>query len=302
LVGEQIRIAAEFDPQLPPIEAEPSQVFQVLMNLITNARDAMPEGGRISIRVYRETVRAGDPELIPAPQQGEFVALEVCDGGVGIDDQTLRHIFEPFFTNKIGGTGLGLAVVYGIVAQGGGHVRVRSSQTNGTAITAFFPISRGSARKEVDSTNVVHQGGTRRRVLLVEDQEPVRASLREMLRFLGYEVLTAGSGAEALETCRSSQPPPELVLSDIVMPGMLGTELVRSLRREHPGIVAVLMSGFADTAADDELEACRRSETPFLGKPFTLESLQTVMLQAERLQAERSSSSASESPPAASSG
>ncbi|MFN7967378.1 MAG: response regulator [Acidobacteriota bacterium] len=279
LAGERFTLETELEPGLPPIESESSQVFQVLLNLVANARDAMPSGGRIVIRTCRLELAANEAEFTPPPAGGSFAALEVIDTGEGIDTATQRRLFEPFFSSKFGGTGLGLAIVYGIVVQGGGHIRVRSDVGRGSRFTTLFPFS-GQPVAGVDAVVPTSNGQSRgkRRVLLVDDQEMVRHAVSELLRFLGYEVTTASGGIEALAICSDPTNPFDLLLTDVVMPGMRGPELAAKLRAMHHRIAVIYMSGFAENDGDEELND--DATTYFIGKPFTLETLRVKLNEA----------------------
>lgn len=271
LAGERITLVTRLDPHLSPVEAEPSQVFQVLLNLLANARDAMPDGGRVILSTRDERLEAGDPEVVPPTTGGSFAAVDVTDAGPGIDDATRRRLFEPFFTRKVGGTGLGLAVVYGIASQSGGHVRVRSAPGRGTSFTVMFPYSGRAVTREEPSEGAAAPGSSlERRVLLVEDQPTVRASVREMLLFLGFHVVEAEGGEKAVRACGEAGPF-DLLLTDVVMPGMRGPEVAQRVRRLLPGIAVLYMSGFVEADADEEIAADGAAQ--FLSKPFGLEAL-----------------------------
>jgi signal transduction histidine kinase/CheY-like chemotaxis protein len=279
LAGERHPIETHLAPDLRPIEADPSQVFQVLLNLVANARDAMPDGGRISIATCEAVVAPGDSEIVPPSSGGVFAALEVRDSGAGIDADSRRRVFEPFFTSKAGGTGLGLAVVYGIVAQSGGHLRVRSEKDRGAVFTALFPFSTRPAADGEPAAQVHGDGApTRRTVLLVEDQPAVRASIRDLLKALGYDALEAASGEEALEKVRTPGTTPDLLLTDVVMRGMRGQEVAARVRALRPDIAVVFMSGFVESERDDEIASDPRAG--FLAKPFTQEALRLKLAAA----------------------
>lgn len=276
LAGERFTLDSELQPKLPPIESEPSQVFQVLLNLVANARDAMPAGGRIVIRTYQLELAANDPAFTPPTRGGLFAALEVIDTGTGIDDETQRRIFEPFFSSKFGGTGLGLAVVYGIVAQAGGHVRVRSDLGRGTSFSALFPFSdRPVSLGEAPRTVAPAPDPAQRVVLLVEDQDMVRHSICELLMYLGYQVKAASSGDEALAVCRDKANTIDILLTDVIMPGMRGPEVAERVRALRPKITVVYMSGFAEN--DSDIDIRNDPSAHFIGKPFTLQTLRVTL-------------------------
>jgi CheY-like chemotaxis protein len=273
LAGERHAIVTELSPGLGPIEADSSQIFQVLLNLVANARDAMPEGGRVSIRTFEATLSAGDFETVPPSPGGSFAALEVGDTGAGFDREIRQRMFEPFFTTKVGGTGLGLAVVYGIVAQSGGHLRAWSATGRGSTLTAFFRYAPRPVPGAEPPARPPDRAPQRpRTVLLVEDQRAVRESVRQLLEALGHGVIEAGGGEEALAALRAAEGGPDVLLTDVVMPGMRGPELAAQVRALRPGIPVVFMSGFVEDKADDEI--ARDPDAGFLAKPFTLDALE----------------------------
>ncbi|MCC6651633.1 MAG: response regulator [Candidatus Eisenbacteria bacterium] len=278
LVGERHRIVTELADDLPAVEADPSQVFQVLLNLVANARDAMPDGGAISIRTAAVTLSYADLSVVPPTSGGAYVAMTVCDTGSGIEPETQERMFDPFFTSKLGGTGLGLAVVYGIVTQSGGHIRIESSREQGTAFTILLPHAR-SAAPSADPAPGSYPSLLRRHcILLVEDQEPVRASVRSMLETLGHEVLEAASGEEALALHLEAPDRPDILLTDIVMPGLRGPEVAERIRALHPEIVVVFMSGFVEREMESAIS--RDPDTVLLTKPFTLDALRMALASA----------------------
>ena len=281
LAGEPYSIVTELAPGLGPVEAESSQVLQVLLNLVTNARDAMPEGGTITIRTHATVVAAGDPGVVPPSLGGNFAALEVSDSGTGIDAATQLRMFEPFFTSKVGGTGLGLAVVYGIVTQGGGHLSVRSEAGCGTAFTALLPFSARLVSPPQQTASAPGlDTASRCTVLVVEDQQPVREAVHEMLETMGYRVISAADGEEALEICRRADGSLELLLTDVVMPGMRGPELANRVRALRPEIAVVFMSGFVEDVSDAGIASDPHSG--FIAKPLTLDALRAKLEEALR--------------------
>jgi PAS domain S-box-containing protein len=275
LIGEDVQLTTKLDPALGPIEADPGQLHQVIMNLVVNARDAMPHGGAISIETGNADVGDNDDGIEP----GRYVTLTVRDGGEGIDEATLGQIFEPFFTTKESGkgTGLGLATVYGIVKQSGGYVAVESEVGHGSAFTIYLHRADGAAAAPAPAapepavpepvTAPVPAGAPT--VLVVEDEEVIRGLVDQVLRGEGYEVILAADGDEALERARTTRV--DVLLTDLTMPGIGGRELAERLRAERPGLKVMFMSGFADTEtfAVGQLPAA----TAFLEKPFTFAHL-----------------------------
>lgn len=253
------------------IKADAGQLEQVLMNLVVNASDAMPRGGRLTIAVERVRLTAADRQAGNPLPIGPAVELCVSDTGCGMDAATQARIFEPFFTTKpIGkGTGLGLSTVYGIVQQSGGHVTVSSRLGQGTVFHLYFPeVAPGVERESVSPVAVDVPHG-RERLLVVEDDPMVRQLAVEVLRGLGYDIVQAGSGGEALTVLEREQAaaPVTLVVTDMVMPGMNGRELVEAIHVRYPGLKTLFMSGYTDNEADRR----RMSEgiAPYLPKPFT---------------------------------
>ena len=241
LIGEDVALTTELDPALGPIEADPGQLHQVVMNLVVNARDAMPDGGGITIETANSDVGENDDAIEP----GRYVTLTVRDTGEGIDEPTLRQIFEPFFTTKDAGkgTGLGLATVYGIVKQSGGYVAVESELGVGSAFTIYLrradglvqqPSSRSLRRSSSSLSReapVLATASTR--VLVVEDEEVIRGLVDQVLRGEGYEVLLAADGDEAIALAGSNRV--DVLLTDLTMPGIGGHELADRLRDGRPG-------------------------------------------------------------------
>jgi CheY-like chemotaxis protein len=249
------------------------QVEQVLMNLAVNARDAMPGGGRLSI----QTAAVGAdvvPVLGEGPRPPGWLKVSVADSGTGMDPATLERIFEPFFTTKGEGkgTGLGLATVYGIVTQSGGHIEVESAPGKGTTFSIYFP--RVAATMTVPGEErgyaLLPEGGTET-VLVVEDQDTLRAMVMETLRNLGYSVLDAAGAEDAIAVSRAFDGPIHLLLTDCVMPRTSGVELAEALRRERPAMKVLFMSGYPGE------EIARHGEIleagSFLAKPFHGEAL-----------------------------
>jgi signal transduction histidine kinase/CheY-like chemotaxis protein len=265
LLGERILLELDLSPEPGIVRADPAQLEQVLLNLVVNARDAMPDGGTLLIR----TRDAADlPDITEPP--GTFFAVSVSDTGEGIDDETRSHIFEPFFTTKrLGqGTGLGLTMVYGLVGQNDGHIRVASEPGAGTTFTAFFPLEDGPVPEPLRPANrsPVTRGTT---VLLVEDEEQVREITARILERRGYQVLAAPDAATALALVRDGRKV-DVLLTDVIMPGETGGQLAARLRADRPQLPVVFMSGYSFDDLDEE------QLTPldeFLQKPFSPASL-----------------------------
>ena len=248
LLPENIRMVAELDVDLHPVLADPGQFHQVLMNLSANARDAMPDGGRLTVTTSNVEVDAEFAATHPDITPGNYVLMEVTDTGVGMDEQALARVFEPFFSTKAAGrgTGLGLSMVYGIVRQSGGWIWVDSEPGRGTSFRIYLPrTTRTPEGAAVAAAALESLRGTET-VLVVEDQDQVRNLVRDVLRGYGYRVLEAADGEAAMELAGQFREPIHLLLSDVVMPGMTGGELARQLCPLRRDMKVLFMSGYAD--------------------------------------------------------
>ncbi|MEW5961867.1 MAG: ATP-binding protein, partial [Chloroflexota bacterium] len=274
VIGEDIDLATALEPQLGQVKADPSQLGQIIMNLVVNARDAMPEGGKLTIEtssVYLDEVYTRQhPGLEPGP----YVLLAITDTGIGMDAQTRAHIFEPFFTTKeVGkGTGLGLATVHGIVHQSGGHIWVYSEPGRGTTFKIYLPqLETSSEPVELPPLPARPRQGSET-ILLVEDDKMVRELSCFVLRNHGYTVLTAGDGEQARCVCAEHAGPIQLLLTDVVIPGgMTGPQLAGALAPLWPQMKVLYMSGYADNAIVQN--RILDSGAAYLPKPFTPDDL-----------------------------
>ncbi len=281
VIGENFSIATVRGPDVGLVRADPGQLEQVLLNLAVNARDAMPGGGRLTIDTARMVLAA--PREEPATRgvpPGDYVVLRVTDTGIGIDRETQARIFEPFFTTKpLGeGTGLGLSTVYGIVQQSGGAITVESEVGAGTTFRIFLPrLSDGVvASTETLATGIPRPTRRRRNtVLLVEDDEGVRQLTRRILEDFGFGVLEARNGAEALAHLDAGSPRIDAVVSDVVMPGMGGRELVGRLRLRRPDLPVLFLSGYTGDEVSDEVRG--QLHQAFLQKPFSGDALAAAL-------------------------
>jgi two-component system, cell cycle sensor histidine kinase and response regulator CckA len=273
LLGEDVELVTRLGRELRPVRADPAQVEQVIMNLAVNARDAMPEGGVLVVCTENtelgEEMRAQFSYVVP----GEYVLLEVGDTGQGMDPRTLQMAFEPFFTTKPTGkgTGLGLSMVYGIVKQSGGYVWIDSEPGRGTRVRVYLPVARGGDPEEDALPAAPPQARGRGTVLLVEDEETVRRVAERVLSRGGYTVLTAGEGAEAMALSRQHPGIIHVLVTDLVMPRMSGSDLARRLMAERPGIRVLFISGYDRDAA--RTHAPLEAGTDFVQKPFSPEAL-----------------------------
>jgi PAS domain S-box-containing protein len=272
LIGENVELTARLAPDAGYIRADAGQLEQVLMNLVVNAKDAMPSGGKLTIQTQHlgidESHRRGQTFISP----GNYVMLSVSDTGMGMNKETQSRIFEPFFTTKEKGkgTGLGLSTVYGIVKQSGGYVMVQSEEGRGTAFHIYLPRVEGAA--EQHSAPVAHAaaGGTET-VLLVEDEQSVRQLVRDTLESKGYNVVEAENGESGLAMAANHKGKIDLVITDVVMPGLGGREMVEQLTKSRPETKVLYLSGYTEDAVVSE--GTIESGTAFLQKPFTLQTL-----------------------------
>jgi two-component system cell cycle sensor histidine kinase/response regulator CckA len=248
-----------------PVLADPGQIERVVLNLVLNARDAMPSGGTLAIETRDVTVAAGaDPTLAP----GDYIVLAVADSGTGIPEDALPHIFEPFFTTKkVGqGTGLGLSMVEGIVHQSGGATRVESVVGKGTTFTIYLPRAATAPHVRAAGEDPPSRSGTFETVLVCDDDDDVRDLIVEVLRLRAYSILTARSGQHALDLARRHQGRIHLLVSDLAMPGLGGKELGTRLRSRDPSLRVLYISGYGDGA--ERLLSPREPGVHFLPKPF----------------------------------
>ena len=277
LISEDIDLFTLTEPVLGRVYADRGQLEQVVVNLAINARDAMPGGGRLEIRTQNAELGAAHVERYVDAQAGPHVALEVRDTGSGMDEETQARIFEPFFTTKsLGkGTGLGLATVYGIVKQSQGHITVDSALGRGTVFKVYLPRvepTDGAADKEGAAPASPRGQET---ILLVEDEELVRKLARRILVESGYSVLEAAGGPAALQVAGQCQGPIDLLLTDVVMPGMDGRELAEQLTQRHPALKVVYMSAYMDRSIEDH--GILVQEAHFIQKPFNQLSLTSAV-------------------------
>jgi two-component system, cell cycle sensor histidine kinase and response regulator CckA len=273
LIGEDIELTTFADPNLGMIHADPGPIQQIVMNLTVNARDAMPQGGKLIIEATNVDLDACSVRTRPMMEEGPYVLLAISDNGIGMDVATRSRIFEPFFTTKEKGkgTGLGLSTVYGIVKQSNGFIWVYSEPGKGTTFKIYFPKMKGEPNRSAEFGKHSQQDEGSETVLLVEDEKSVRALAGRILRERGYNVIQAGDGIEALRVARDFNGNIDLILTDVVMPGISGRTLVTRLESMRPGIKSLFMSGYTDNAIVDH--GILDSKVAFLQKPFTVQSL-----------------------------
>jgi signal transduction histidine kinase len=274
IIGEDVEQITRLAPDLAPVHADPGQIEQILMNLAVNARDAMPDGGKLKIETANVALDAGYAKDHAEIDPGEHVLLKISDTGIGMDDQVLAHIFEPFFTTKPKGqgTGLGLATVYGIVGQHGGHIQVDSQPGRGTTFCIYFPVYRHSRETRPEETAGPHalevaQPMGVETLLLAEDETPVREMIQESLEECGYTVLSASDARQATELFQANRDQVALLISDVVMPDAGGPTLYQSLTEEAPHLKVLFLSGYT---GDIIRGRGVLQDAPFLPKPFSL--------------------------------
>jgi len=269
LMGAEIQISIQAKRGLGLVRADQSQLEQVIMNLATNAREAMPEGGILTIKI--DEYRCGEDQCdVPA---GEYICFSVSDTGIGMTKETQARIFEPFFTTRKGGSGLGLSTVYGIVKQSGGYIRVNSAPDQGTTFNICLPkVSGPELERAAEAKKPAHATGNET-ILLVDNEEDLRNAACEYLEGCGYRVLTAGDGRKAVAICDEHKGAISLLISDIVMPKLNGRGLVDHVRKTRPGTSVLIISGYAADAV--WRHGIALDPSCFLQKPFTFQVLST---------------------------
>jgi PAS domain S-box-containing protein len=278
VIGEDVELVTVLSPGAGCVRVDPVQVEQVLSNLALNARDALPSGGRLLVQTQEVMVPDGGSPAWPGVPAGAHVMLAVSDNGTGMDEETRARIFEPFFTTKPQGqgTGLGLATVYGIVQQSGGHVLVHSQPGHGTTFQIFLPRVAGAPDPEPPADARPAPRGTET-VLLVEDEEPVRTLIRRLLSRQGYTVVEAADGEQGLRAWQANRARVGLVVTDTVMPLMGGREMVRRIRELRPELPIVFMSGYSQ---DEQTLREPDDGTEFIPKPFNVDDFARTVRRA----------------------
>lgn len=271
LIGEDIRLESRLPAREVCVMIEPARLDQIIVNIAVNARDAMPNGGTLTLTVDDREIDETFARTYVGMRPGSYVRLELRDVGTGMSPTVLARAFEPFFTTKpVGrGTGLGLSTVYGIVKQAGGYVNIESTQGKGTTVTVYLPRAQAKGRTEAE--RAVDARRAAGRILVVEDEESLRRMLSSLLVHKGYEVTVAGSGEEAIRLANETTAPHDLVLTDVVMPGVNGFAVMNELRHAKPDLKVVLMSGHHEEKVTRDRDLA--PGTAFLNKPFALGDL-----------------------------
>jgi CheY-like chemotaxis protein len=254
VLGEDIEFATVLAPHLKAVRADPGQIEQVILNMVVNARDAMPGGGKVLL----ETRNAGTPAR-------DCVTLSIQDTGIGMDAQVLSRIFEPFFTTKEHGTGLGLATSYGIVRENGGDLQVQSAPGKGTTFRIELPVADQTA-DHLETLSAKDAANGTETILLVEDEDGVRRVVETMLKRHGYHVLSSASSNDAMAAAGQHAGVIDLLITDMVMPGMSGRKMAECLAESRPNMRVLYVSGYGDASLS-------QSDAHFLQKPFTTEEL-----------------------------
>jgi len=272
LLGENIDLRFHPGKELWTIKFDPSQVDLILINLATNARDAMPNGGKLTIETSNFELNEEHSRVHLGIIPGEYVLLSVSDDGIGIDKEIIPHLFEPFFTTKKTGrgTGLGLASVFGIVTQNGGFINVKSDPGKGTSFNIYIPrnMIEGESRREADEVMITPATGN---VLLVEDDEMVRRITSQMLGAMGYTIFPKSTPLDALEFLKKENAPIDLVITDVIMPEISGKELGDRIKAIRPDIKVLFMSGYSTDAIFPQ--GVLNEGVYFIQKPFSLNDL-----------------------------
>jgi PAS domain S-box-containing protein len=269
MIGEDVDLRTLKGEGLWRVKADPSQLEMVLMNLVANGRDAMPDGGKLTVETMNVEIDEAYVRRRPYAILGRYVLLAVSDSGCGMDPETVSHIFEPFFTTKEKGkgTGLGLSTVYGTVKQSKGHIQVYSERGHGTTFKVYIPAAEGevTSKSREDSSSRARGSET---LMIVEDERQVRELAREILAGHGYKVLEASSGTEAIGLCEKHPDPIQMVVTDVVMPGLSGRETYEQLARLRPGLKVLYMSGYTQGAIVHR--GVLEPGTAFVQKPFSV--------------------------------
>jgi PAS domain S-box-containing protein len=282
LIGEDIDLRLQLSEQIHHVLADPGQIEQVVMNLALNARDAMPQGGKLTIETGIVTLDEAEVDFYDAAQAGPYMVLTISDTGIGMDPETQSHIFEPFFTTKEQGkgTGLGLSTVYGIVKQSGGNIRVESKMGQGTRFKVYLPALAGQSEALSCADQPQLELGNGEHILVVEDEAALRNLTERILTGLGYRVSLAANGQEAIDFLHNEDVWPDLIISDVIMPGMDGPRMAEQLKQEKTDVKVLFMSGYTDNnVLNQKILAVG---IPYLQKPFNTVALAEIVAQTLR--------------------
>jgi two-component system cell cycle sensor histidine kinase/response regulator CckA len=274
LIGANIELVTVLRPEVGAVRVDSAQIQQIFINLVVNARDAMPQGGKVLIETANVELDGDYVEHNFDVKLGPYVMLAVTDTGLGMDPETQAHIFEPFFTTKEQGkgTGLGLSMIHGIVKQSGGHIAVESAISKGTTFRIYLPqVSERVRQDDGGAKSPVEPRGGTETIVIAEDEPALRELMSQCLKRLGYTVLTAQDGAEALEICERHPGPIHLVLTDIVMPRMNGLQLKERVAARRSGVRFLFVSGYVDAAL--QRSSLFAEDSAFLEKPFPPDEL-----------------------------
>jgi CheY-like chemotaxis protein len=269
LLPETIEVVISGERHLPQVSADPNAVEQIVSNLVNNARDAMPKGGRLRVEIGVERLDEAHRAVSGWGEPGEYVCLSVSDTGVGMDQETRARVFEPFFTTKEQGfgTGLGMSTVYGLTKQHRGFVEVSSEVGKGTSVKVYFrPVTSPIAPYTPPQRTAEPEGGTET-ILVVEDEAPIQRAAKRVLERFGYQVIVVANGEEALDVLEHGRGDVDLIISDVVMPKMSGTELRQAMRDSGTHTKFILMSGYSER--DVKANIGEEDAAPFLQKPWT---------------------------------
>ncbi|NOY09703.1 MAG: PAS domain S-box protein [Spirochaetes bacterium] len=273
LIGEDIIFSTNYSNSRRKIKADPGQIEQIILNLVVNARDAMPEGGELEIETQDVTIAEQDAELLEELTPGDYVLLSVTDTGTGMDKETKTHVFEPFFTTKESekGTGLGLSTVYGIVKQSSGAIRIYSEPGMGTAFHIYFPATEEQHQQKDESHSISTDLTGKETVLIVEDEDDVRKVAARSLKYYKYNILEARNAGEAIDICKNYGDKISLLLTDVILPGTNGKKLSKEILKIIPRIKIIFMSGYTDNAITHY--GLLDPDINFIQKPFTMQIL-----------------------------
>ena len=271
LIGEPVDIDVQYGDDLGKVRIDPSQLEQVVMNLVINARDAMPDGGNVVVRTTKESIAAekhGNGDIPP----GTYCRLAVSDTGAGMDTATRHRIFEPFFTTKEKhrGTGLGLSTVLGILQMSDGHILVDSEPGAGTSMSVLLPQVEADTQSTGTEDSDDPRGGSET-ILVVEDDAQIRRLVTAGLGRLGYTVLEAATGARALGICADASVAVDLVVTDVIMPGLNGRQVAEAIRKARPATRIIFASGYADDILTRDGDSI--ADYPLIDKPFDVQTL-----------------------------